>query len=213
MNTGIGDAINLAWKLAMAAGGRAPDSLLDSYEAERIAFAQRLVHTTDRVFTFATADGPLAGLLRTHAVPVLFPTLVSFDAVREFLFKTVSQIALNYRGMALSAGEAGRVHGGDRLPWVLCDGVDNFAPLREMHWQVHVYGSATDRLRAWCGERGLPLHVFGWRADYERAGLARDGAYLLRPDTYVAFAAPGAEAASIEAYLAERGLRPAAASA
>jgi 2-polyprenyl-6-methoxyphenol hydroxylase-like FAD-dependent oxidoreductase len=213
MNTGIGDAINLAWKLAMAADGRAPDSLLDSYEAERIAFAQRLVHTTDRVFTFATADGPLADLLRTHAVPVLFPTLVSFDAVREFLFKTVSQIALNYRGMPLSAGEAGSVHGGDRLPWAPCNGTDNFAPLREMHWQVHVYGSAGDRLRAWCGERGVPVHVYAWHADYEHAGLARDAAYLLRPDTYVALAVPGGEPASIEAYFAERGLRPVASSA
>lgn len=210
MNTGIGDAVNLAWKLAMVAADRAPDSLLDTYEAERIAFAQRLVHTTDRVFTFATADGALADLLRTRAVPVLFPTLASFDALREFLFKTVSQIALNYRDMPLSAGVAGKVHGGDRLPWAPCDGADNFAPLREMRWQVHVYGSAADRLRAWCAEHGLPLHVFAWHADRERAGLARDAAYLLRPDTYVALASPGGEPASIEAYFAERGLRPVA---
>src|SRR5207248_9435510 len=40
MNTGIGDAINLAWKLAVVIGGRAPDTLLDSYEAERIGFAR-----------------------------------------------------------------------------------------------------------------------------------------------------------------------------
>jgi 2-polyprenyl-6-methoxyphenol hydroxylase-like FAD-dependent oxidoreductase len=42
MNTGIGDAINLAWKLAAVLGGRAPDTLLDSYEPERIAFARPL---------------------------------------------------------------------------------------------------------------------------------------------------------------------------
>ena len=58
MNTGIGDAINLAWKLAAVAGGRAPDSLLDTYEAERIGFARRLVATTDRAFSFVTAEGP-----------------------------------------------------------------------------------------------------------------------------------------------------------
>jgi 2-polyprenyl-6-methoxyphenol hydroxylase-like FAD-dependent oxidoreductase len=39
MNTGIGDAINLAWKLAAVLAGRASDKLLDSYEAERIGFA------------------------------------------------------------------------------------------------------------------------------------------------------------------------------
>ena len=57
MNTGIGDAINLAWKLAAVIGSQADDSLLDSYESERIGFARRLVATTDRVFSFATADG------------------------------------------------------------------------------------------------------------------------------------------------------------
>ena len=59
MNTGIGDAINLAWKLKAALDG-APDVLLDSYETERIAFARRLVKTTDQAFTVATADGAFA---------------------------------------------------------------------------------------------------------------------------------------------------------
>jgi 2-polyprenyl-6-methoxyphenol hydroxylase-like FAD-dependent oxidoreductase len=47
MNTGIGDAVNLAWKLAAVLQSRAGSPLLDSYEPERIAFAQRLVATTD----------------------------------------------------------------------------------------------------------------------------------------------------------------------
>src|SRR5205807_7495411 len=50
MNTGIGDAVNLAWKLAAVLAGRAGASLLDSYEAERVPFARSLVATTDRVF-------------------------------------------------------------------------------------------------------------------------------------------------------------------
>src|SRR5215472_7121899 len=60
MNTGIGDAINLAWKLAAVVKGRASDILLDSYEAERIGFARRLVASTDQAFTFATGQGQLA---------------------------------------------------------------------------------------------------------------------------------------------------------
>jgi 2-polyprenyl-6-methoxyphenol hydroxylase-like FAD-dependent oxidoreductase len=59
MNTGIGDAINLAWKLAAVLGGRAPDSLLDSYEAERIGFARRLVATISQI-TLNYRDGPLS---------------------------------------------------------------------------------------------------------------------------------------------------------
>jgi 2-polyprenyl-6-methoxyphenol hydroxylase-like FAD-dependent oxidoreductase len=46
MNTGIGDAVNLAWKLAAVLRGRADAALPDSYEPERIAFARRLVATT-----------------------------------------------------------------------------------------------------------------------------------------------------------------------
>src|SRR5262249_27920270 len=122
MNTGIGDAINLAWKLATVLTGRGPDRLLDSYEAERIAFTVRLVATTDRVFTFATADGYVADILRTRVAPIVIPAAAQFEAVREYIFRTVSQIALNYRGDPLSQGEAGHVHGGDRLPWVRIDG-------------------------------------------------------------------------------------------
>ena len=57
MNTGIGDAINLAWKLAAVLSGGAEPKLLDTYETERIAFARRLVSTTDKVFSFVTAQG------------------------------------------------------------------------------------------------------------------------------------------------------------
>src|SRR6201994_2856997 len=66
MNTGIGDAINLAWKLASVVKGRAPATLLDSYEAERIGFARRLVATTDQAFTLATSLGGFAAFVRTH---------------------------------------------------------------------------------------------------------------------------------------------------
>src|SRR6185503_2516225 len=54
MNTGIGDAINLAWKLAAVLKGRADAKILDTYEPERMGFARKLVATTDQVFTFAT---------------------------------------------------------------------------------------------------------------------------------------------------------------
>ena len=207
MNTGIGDAINLAWKLATVLAGHAPDKLLDSYEAERIGFARRLVATTDRVFSFATAEGRIADILRTRVAPVLFPKVIAFEAVREYIFRTVSQITLNYRGCPLSAGSAGHVHGGDRLPWVPIDGKDNFESLAAITWQVHVYGSASAELVTWCASHDVPLHVFDWRSEHDAAGLARDAAYLLRPDTYVALAdAPGAPA-TLDRYCADHGIR------
>ena len=56
MNTGIGDAVNLSWKLASVLQGRAHQSILDSYEPERIAFARRLVATTDQAFAAVTSN-------------------------------------------------------------------------------------------------------------------------------------------------------------
>jgi 2-polyprenyl-6-methoxyphenol hydroxylase-like FAD-dependent oxidoreductase len=207
MNTGIGDAINLAWKLAAVVAGRASDALLDSYEAERIGFARRLVATTDRVFSFATSQGKIADFLRTRLAPILIPRAVAFEPVREFMFRTVSQIKLNYRGGPLSCGLAGHVHGGDRLPWAPADGADNFAPLATMDWQVHVYGSASAELAAWCAARDVPLHVFGWRSEYEKAGLARDALYLLRPDTYVALADASGAASALDSYFRDHGIK------
>jgi hypothetical protein len=207
MNTGIGDAINLAWKLAAVIAGRAPDSLLDSYEAERIGFARRLVATTDRVFSFATADGPIADFLRTRVAPLLVPRAIAFEPVREFMFRTVSQIMLNYRNGPLSRGRAGHVHGGDRLPWTRVDGVDNFATLTTLDWQVHIYGAAKAELAAWCAAQKLPIHVFEWRPGYEAAGLARDALYLLRPDTYVALADGAGAPDVLERYFGDQGIK------
>jgi 2-polyprenyl-6-methoxyphenol hydroxylase-like FAD-dependent oxidoreductase len=208
MNTGIGDAINLAWKLAAVIAGRADSALLNSYEAERIGFARRLVATTDRVFNFATADGRFADLMRTRVAPVLFPFAISLERVREFMFRTVSQTMLNYRNGPLSRGTAGYLHGGDRLPWVTIDGVDNYESLSNMNWQVHVYGRANPELSAWCANQGLPLHVFGWRNEYQSAGIARDAVYLLRPDTYVALAENGGTGDVLARYFAEHRIRP-----
>jgi hypothetical protein len=207
MNTGIGDAINLAWKLATVLAGHAPDKLLDSYEAERIGFARRLVATTDRVFSFATAEGRIADILRTRVAPVLFPKVIAFETVREYIFRTVSQITLNYRGCTLSTGSAGHVHGGDRLPWVPIDGKDNFESLAAITWQVHVYGSASAELVTWCASHDVSLHVFDWRSEHDAAGLARDAAYLLRPDTYVALADASGAPATLDRYCADRGIR------
>jgi 2-polyprenyl-6-methoxyphenol hydroxylase-like FAD-dependent oxidoreductase len=207
MNTGIGDAINLAWKLAAVLKGRAPEGLLDSYEAERIAFARRLVRTTDQAFSLATAEGWLADVVRTRLAPIVLPAATSFEAVRDYMFRTVSQITLNYRELGISEGKAGHVHGGDRLPWVTAAGGDNHAPLAAIGWQAHAYGQPATGLEAWCHARGLPLHVFAWTPAHEHAGLAQGAAYLIRPDTYVALAEPSGSPAVLEGYLKDYGFR------
>jgi 2-polyprenyl-6-methoxyphenol hydroxylase-like FAD-dependent oxidoreductase len=208
MNTGIGDAVNLAWKLAAVLRGRATAAILDTYETERIAFARRLVATTDQAFTGVTSHGAIARFVRLDLVPFLLPRLFAYAAVRRFMFRTVSQTAVHYRTSALSEGRAGGVHGGDRLPWVPANGNDagNFTPLTSLDWQVHVYGDPTPDLHATCQKRALPLHVFPWRPEMRRIGLHRDALYLVRPDGYVALADPRGGATTLSSYLDARGL-------
>jgi hypothetical protein len=206
MNTGIGDAVNLAWKLAAVLTGRADPSLVDSYEPERIAFARRLVATTDRAFTAVTSNGPIARCVRLQIVPAVAPMVFRFAPVRRFMFRTVSQTLLNYRGSALSTGRAGAVCGGDRLPWVETALEDNFAPLTSLDWQVHVYGRAAPDIEALCDARKLPLHVFPWDRQAARTGLQRDAVYLVRPDGYVALADSRLSAAAVASYLDARKL-------
>ncbi|HEX4522647.1 MAG TPA: FAD-dependent monooxygenase [Casimicrobiaceae bacterium] len=212
MNTGIGDAVNLAWKLAAVLAGRADPSLLDSYEPERIAFARRLVATTDRAFTGVTSGSASARLVRLRLVPLFLPLLFRLRPVRRLMFRTVSQTAVNYRGSSLSAGRAGPVRGGDRLPWVEPESpgaaADNFTPLDSIDWQVHVYGEASAEIRTACDHRKLALHVFAWRPAMHRSGLRRDAVYLVRPDGYVALADAQGGASALADYLDARKLKP-----
>ena len=207
MNTGIGDAVNLAWKLAAVVRHEAPDSLLDSYEHERIAFARRLVDTTDRMFNFITAQGNFADFMRTRIAPLFATVAYGIDTVRDLIFKIVSQITISYHDSPLSIGSAGTIRAGDRLPWVEADGMDNHAPLDRIDWQVQVYGEAGDGLRAWCLLHGMPLREFAWSSRVEEAGFARNAHYLVRPDGHVALCDPSAGPDALAHYFRDRAYR------
>jgi len=207
MNTGIGDAINLAWKFAHVLRGRAPDSLIDSYETERKAFALKLVETTDRVFSFVTADGGFADFVRTRIAPLFASAAYGIEPVRAFMFRILSQTGIEYRDSPLSAGHAGHVRGGDRLPWTGHGGPDNYAWLTDIAWQVHVYGTVQPALEWWCQRRGIGLHRYDWCDACQAAGFARDAAYLVRPDGYVALADRAAQPERFDDWFLSRGIR------
>ena len=207
MNTGIGDAVNLAWKLAATLKAPSGVALLDTYEPERIAFARRLVATTDRVFSGVINPSALARFVRTSVIPSLAPPLFRVSLMRRLAFRTVSQIAVNYRHSPLSAGKAGTVHGGDRLPWLRVNipggDTSNHAPLQSLGWQFHIYGAISAHLKTVCTDRGIPVHVFPWQSDMTHTGLQRDAIYLVRPDGYVALANAESDEATLKTYLSE----------
>ena len=162
MNTGIGDAVNVSWKIAEVLHRRADQALLNTYEQERLPFARSLIATTDRVFKFLVDDGKLAQAARVHLAPHVISTVARFTASRRQIFKTVSQTRLSYHNCAFNQGKAGAIRGGDRLPWVPFAGGDNFAALQSLSWQLHVYGQPDRAVVNTADELGLPLHHFGF---------------------------------------------------
>ena len=204
MNTGIGDAVNLAWKLAAVLGGQAAPGLLDSYEPERLPFARFLVATTDRVFEALVGRGFLPRIVRSVFFPIVLPLALRFSAVRRAQFRLVSQTRIAYRASPLSDGFAGKVRAGDRLPWV--EGTDNFEPLKSLRWQVHVYGAASADLLAFATRTNLPLHEWPWTAAGRRAGLEHDALYLVRPDGYIGFARKEQDVEALRAYMGRFGI-------
>ncbi|QDV37988.1 FAD-dependent monooxygenase [Tautonia plasticadhaerens] len=120
LNTGVQDAFNLSWKLALVARGEAPDTLLDSYDAERRPVAEAVLAATDRATRVVTLRNPLARWARDSAVA----TLVRIPPLHRRLIRSVADLEVTYRGGPLSIEEwpphpLDRGDGprpGDRLP-------------------------------------------------------------------------------------------------
>jgi len=207
MNTGIGDAINLGWKLAQVLQGRAASALLDTYEPERIGFARTLVSTTDRAFTPMVAEGIKGEFTRRVLAPLFMSVATRFALSRRAIFRLISQTRIHYSDSPLSEGKAGEVEGGDRLPWVRTDADDNFATLRSLDWQMHVYGEIEEALETACRELGLKVHTFAWSDAAKIAGLERAAAYLVRPDGHVALASSEQTVTKLKAFVDRLHLR------
>ncbi len=96
MNTGIQDAANLAWKLALVLRGQAPDTLLDSYHDERWPIGQALLRTTDRMFAMGTSRNPLLIGARRLLLPPLAGRLFGSRWLRERMFRFIGQLGIAY---------------------------------------------------------------------------------------------------------------------
>lgn len=187
MNTGLQDAANLAVKLAAVLRGDAGEEHLDHYEQERRPVAQRLVRTTDAVFSRVVSQTPAAVLTRRVLVPWLAPVasvVVGRLPLGRRMAGYVGQLRIHYwmspQARARSGGRRDPVVG-RRLPWTGA----NHEVLDHLSWQVHGYGPVLPELT------GLPrlvteAHRFDPRPDL---GLAPGRWFLVRPDGFVAAAA------------------------
>ncbi len=217
MNTGLQDAYNLAWKLALVVKGRAESALLDSYEDERIPVARRLLNTTDRAFRLVVSDSRFAGLLRTKILARIAAFAMSREPIQRFAFRVVSQTGIHYRKNALSKSmgdlPAGAPRAGDRFPWLRlklrADGPveDSFQTFGDTQFNLIVVG-----------QRSLPEEALGLGdllrihaipvdptndAELARVQIPQPSFYLVRPDGHVGLCGSRMEIAVVKRYVFE----------
>ena len=218
MNTGLQDAYNLAWKLALVVAGKADASLAESYAAEREPIAEWLLQNTDRGFRLIVSDSPLAGLLRTEVLARVAALAMSLKSLQARAFRTVSQTGIEYRGSALSQTLGTLAHDapqpGDRFPWLKlrlrAEGPieDLFATLDDTHFHLFAFGAnaALDGLPDFGGlveTHAVPSDAAN-DAELARVSIPLASTYLVRPDGYIALAGTDVDRAALERYFAER---------
>jgi 2-polyprenyl-6-methoxyphenol hydroxylase-like FAD-dependent oxidoreductase len=218
MNTGLQDAYNLGWKLALVVSGRADAALLESYEAERMPVARRLLSTTDRAFSLIVSDSRIARLLRTRILAGLVALAMRVGRIRALAFLTISQIGIRYPESPLSESLPGvpddAPQAGDRFPWlrlVLSPGhpaEDLFGRLDDTRFGLVLVGQSAPPGDA-AGLTGL-LRTHVVPADpandreLKRARIPGTAFYLLRPDGHIGLCGSRFDAAAASRYVAER---------
>lgn len=217
MNTGLQDAYNLAWKLALVVKGQADPSLLDSYEAERLPVAKRLLETTDRAFQIIVSEGWLGRLFRTQILARVAAFAMTIRWVRRLAFRTISQIGIRYPESPLSETAArlptGAPVAGDRFPWMWVKFLGGAAPedlfgaLDDTRFNLIVIGQ-TPPLQEALGLGDLcSIHVIAAdpinAGELARARIAQPSFYLLRPDGHVGLCGTTFDAAALRRYVTD----------
>jgi 2-polyprenyl-6-methoxyphenol hydroxylase-like FAD-dependent oxidoreductase len=229
MNTGIQDAWNLGWKLALVAHGRADDRLLESYNAERWPVGRTLLRATDRLFSaFARSlsGGQAVMWLRRVLARTIVEPALTHPRIRALAFHFVSQLGIHYRTGPLVVEGHPRLRGGpragDRLPdaqvrragattylqqelcgphfhLLLCGPVDVWDKRRLTHLAQGSTGLIAIKHLTRDDVPEALIDVDGQAS--ARLGIDGSGQYLVRPDGHVAFRCSGTDLRGATEYL------------
>ena len=109
LNVGVQDAVNLGWKLALVVGGAAPDSLLDTYHAERHPVGARVIRNTMAQVALSRPDE------RSQALRETVAEVLAMDEPRRRIAAMISGLDVHYD---LGKGDLGDGHPllGRRMP-------------------------------------------------------------------------------------------------
>ena len=206
MNTGIQDALNLGWKLALAGeAGPAHDELLASYDQERRPVAARLLRLTRMLFWVEAGPGPLARLLRGRLAPLaapLLPWALRRRSLGSAAVWLLAQFWVHYRRSPLSTDlrpKRGAPPAGHRLPdrQVECSGDQVWLHDLTAPPGLHV-------LLARDAEDFRSIPARSWIHVHRLSSWPGTGVAVVRPDGYVGLSG-SANAADVSAWLARVG--------
>jgi 2-polyprenyl-6-methoxyphenol hydroxylase-like FAD-dependent oxidoreductase len=191
LNSGLQDAHDIAWKLALVLRGRGRRALLESFEPERLAADDHVLDVSNRIdgLVRAAVESARTGVRRPPASPA---RLAALARSRCMLDVTYAGSPLVGEHLAPGMEPPPAPGPGDRYP--------DRATLAGTAHHVLLFGGADDsrveRLRRrW---RGL-VDVVRATGDPRRAGLISTGAVLVRPDGHIGFRTAPADAAGLTA--------------
>jgi 2-polyprenyl-6-methoxyphenol hydroxylase-like FAD-dependent oxidoreductase len=191
LNSGLQDAHDIAWKLALVLRGRGRPALLESFEPERLAADDHVLDVSNRIdgLVRAAVESARTGVRRPPASPARLAALARSRCMLDVTYAG-SPLVGEHLGPGVEPPPAPGP--GDRYP--------DRATLAGTAHHVLLLGGADDsgveRLRRrW---RGL-VDVVRATGDPRRAGLTSTGAVLVRPDGHIGFRTAPADAAGLTA--------------
>ncbi|MGB3682210.1 MAG: FAD-dependent monooxygenase [Rubrobacteraceae bacterium] len=224
MNTGIGDAYNLGWKLALLVKGEAREPLLDSYEAERMPFACAILGGSDRGFSLVgDTTNPLAQRLKVFVAPPLFRVVSQVPVLRRWAFWFVSQLWTEYRESP-AVDQSGPVKkgpkAGERAPYGFFEarpdaGKSVFDSLRGPDHHLLIFegekpdpdrlAAAREEIEGLLNRYEVTVNVHpvttGNRKLHRSYGAKTSSLYLIRPDGHVAYRGEAGNIVGLKMYL------------
>jgi len=165
MNTGIQDAFNLAWKLALVTSQRAPESLLATYQAEREPVGRSALQGTELLTRLVMLRAPLLVAARD----LLIPRITALPAVRRRMANTLAMLRVSYRQSPLVrdvGGRHGKLRAGDRAP----DGVVQTGPEGSAKRLFELLRGIRHVLLDFAGQQDVTAIQLSWRRINEMLG-------------------------------------------
>ncbi len=184
MNTGLQDAYNLCWKLALVLQGKANEKLLDTYNEERLPFATWLLKFTDRFFGIMTSRNIFISWIRSNIIPPLLRFAFSKNFIKKIMFRTLSQIQWSYDDCSMAQNRSSqklKFTAGDRLPYVVINNESIYKRLTEPVFHLLIIGDSKTLSSTHSSVKQVSFGMEEWRS----VGVTKPLYILVRPDNYI----------------------------